>query len=258
MGFRLNATVREPEANFSFRVRLPHSCRRRSDLSSPQRNLAISACSVEETSARVEDLVHAAKAGSHEAFGKLQQIYANRLYHRILSITRNREDTEDALQDTFFRAYRSLASFEGRARFSSWLTRIAINSALMILRRRRARPETTSELLPGVGEDSPCFELRDITMDPEQVCDQQQQSRAILHAIQKLDPKSREAIGLWISQEHSMKDLAHHLGVSLASVKARLHRARKRLIRSSNLPSHRTEFMPNDRDVSKSRLQNRA
>jgi RNA polymerase sigma-70 factor, ECF subfamily len=227
-------------------------------LNSPQHNLAISACSVEESSPHVDDLVHAAKAGSHEAFGELQQIYASRLYHRILSITRNREDAEDALQDTFFRAYRSLASFEGRAMFSSWLTRIAINSALMILRRRRTRPETSSEPLSGLGEDSPYSDLRDITMDPEQACDQKQRSRAILHAIQRLDPKSREAMGLWISQEHSMKDLAHHLGVSLASVKARLHRARKRLIRSPIIPSHRTDIMPNHRDVSKSRLQNRA
>ena len=221
-----------------------------------QRNLAVSACSVEETSARVVDLVHAAKAGSDEAFGDLQQIYASRLYHRILSITRNREDTEDALQDTFFRAYRSLASFEGRAKFSSWLTRIAINSALMILRRRCARPETSFEQLPGFGEDNPYFDLRDIAMNPEQVCDQKQRSRAILHAIQKLDPKSREAMGLWISQEHSMKDLAHHLGASLASVKARLHRARKRLIRSPTIRSHRTEISPNGRAVSRSRLQN--
>src|SRR5579859_4234848 len=77
----------------------------------------------------------------------------------------------DGLQDTFFRAYRSLGSFEGRARFSSWLTRIAINSALMILRRRRARPETSSEPLLDLGEDSPYFDVRDFTMNPEQVCD---------------------------------------------------------------------------------------
>jgi RNA polymerase sigma-70 factor, ECF subfamily len=228
-------------------------------LSSPQLNsLTISACLVDATSVRVEDLVHAAKAGSHEAFGELQQIYSRRLYQRILSITRNREDAEDALQDTFFRAYRSLASFEGRARFSSWLTTIGINSALMILRRRRARPETSSDPLAGFGEDSQYFDLRDIKMNPEQVYDQKQRSRAILHAIQELDPKSRQAMDLWISQELSMKDLAHHLGVSLASVKARLHRARKRLIRSPTLRSHRAEIVPNDRGVSKSRLQNRA
>ena len=138
-------------------------------MSSPQLNsLTISACLVDATSVRVEDLVHAAKAGSHEAFGELRQIYSRRLYQRILSITRNREDAEDALQDTFFRAYRSLASFEGRARFSSWLTTIGINSALMILRRRRARPETSSDPLAGFGEDSQYFDLRDIKMNPEQ------------------------------------------------------------------------------------------
>jgi RNA polymerase sigma-70 factor, ECF subfamily len=201
-----------------------------------QRRLMISPCINEETTTRDEEgLLLAAKAGSHAAFGELQQTYSDRLYRRISLITRNREDAEDALQDTFLRAYRALPSFERRGRFSSWLTRIAINSALMTIRKRRARPETSFEQPPSLEDDSSYFDVPDRALNPEQVCDQNQRSQAILLAIRRLDPKLRTPIGIWISQEYSMKDLAQHLGVSLASVKAKIHRARKRLTRSSAL-----------------------
>ncbi|HEY5253197.1 MAG TPA: sigma factor, partial [Acidobacteriaceae bacterium] len=80
---------------------------------------------------RDEQLVSAAKAGSDEAFAELQNLYAQRLYSTIIRITKNHEDAEDALQDTFLRVYLALCSFEGRSSFYSWVTRIAINSALM-------------------------------------------------------------------------------------------------------------------------------
>lgn len=184
-----------------------------------------------ETPERDEELVLAARAGSHAAFAELQQTYSRRLYRRILSITRNPEDAEDALQETFIRAYRGLPSFEGRAKFSSWLTRIAVNSALMTIRKRRARPEMSIDHLPASDEDRSHFDVWDSALNPEQAFDQKQRSQAILRAIERLDPKLRVSMGVWICQEHSMKDLAQLLGISIPSVKARLHRARKRLVR---------------------------
>jgi RNA polymerase sigma-70 factor (ECF subfamily) len=191
-----------------------------------------------ETPDRDEELLRAAKAGSHIAFQELQQTYSHRLYKRILSMTGNREDAEDALQETFFRAYRALPSFEERARFSTWLTRIAINLALMTIRNRRARPETSFEQQPTLEGDGACFEVPDHALNREQVCYQNQRSRAIRSAIQRLNPKLRDSIGIWISQEHSMKDLAQHLGISLTSAKSRVHRARKQLTRSQAFRNH--------------------
>jgi RNA polymerase sigma-70 factor, ECF subfamily len=225
-------------------------------MNSTQRDFAISPCMSHEAAARDEELVLSAKAGSHEAFAKLQQSYSHRLYKRILSITRNREDAEDALQDTFFRAYLALPSFEGRAKFSSWLTRIAINSALMTIRRRRARPETSFER-QSLGDEALFFDLRDGALNPEQAFDQKQRSQAILHSIQRLDPKLRTPIHIWISQQCSMKDIARNLGISLASVKSRLHRARKRLIRSPTLRNLALDLIRADRTALNMRLQNR-
>ena len=226
-------------------------------MNSAERYLAISPNMNYEALAGDEDLLLAARGGSHAAFAELQKIYSHRLYKRILSITRNREDAEDALQDTFLRAYLALPSFEGRSRFSSWLTRIGINSALMILRRRRARPETSFEQHLDFEGDGAYVDVRDEALNPEQLYDQQQRCYTIRCAIQRLDPKSRAAIGIWASDELSMKEVAQDLGVSVASVKARLHRARKRLIRSSVLRHSRMGSSPTDRDALSSRLQNR-
>jgi RNA polymerase sigma-70 factor, ECF subfamily len=194
----------------------------------------------QESTAHDENLLLAAKAGSHSAFAELQSIYSRRLYNRIFSITRNREDAEDALQDTFLRAYRALPTFEGRARFSSWLTRIAINSALMTIRRRRARPETSLEEQHTFADGSCGFEVHDSALSPEENCDQKQRSDAILNAVLRLDPKLRIPLDIWMSEEYSMKDLAQHLGMSVATVKSRLHRARKRLNHYRNSTNYKS------------------
>jgi RNA polymerase sigma-70 factor, ECF subfamily len=179
--------------------------------------------------ARDRGLLLGTKSGSSSAFAELQRTHSRRVYKKILSITRNREDAEDALQDALLSAYLALPSFEGRAKLSSWLTRIGINSALMILRRRRRRPEMPLEQQDPEGEGA-CVDVRDDALDPEQIYDQQQRCHAIRCALQGLDAKSRAAMGIRMSGEHSMKKIAQELGVSEASVKARIHRARKRLL----------------------------
>lgn len=220
--------------------------------------LVISPCMNQETTARDAELLLAAQSGSHAAFGKLQQTYSHRLYKRILSITRNREDAEDALQDTFLRAYRALPSFQGRSKFSSWLTRIAINSALMTIRKRRMRPEMSLEPQPGIEDDATVFEVRDDAPNPEQLCDQRERSSAILHAIQRLDTKMRAPLHIWISQEHSINEIAQDLGISSASVKSRLYRARKHLAKSPAIRNLGTEVIPAGRGTLNLRLQGRA
>jgi RNA polymerase sigma-70 factor, ECF subfamily len=183
----------------------------------------------EDATSRDLELVAAAKAGSNAAFEELESRYSRRLYRRIQSITRNHEDAEDALQETFLRAYLALDSFEGRSQFASWLTRIAINSALMVLRRRRTRAEVPFEPSPESGEPSLTVDVRNTTLNPEQVYDLRQRSNCALSAISKLNVNLRTPMATWIEQECSMKEVARTLGISLAAAKSRLCRARKQL-----------------------------
>ena len=210
-------------------------------MNSDQRCLTISPRMNHEATTREAELVRAAKAGSHAAFAELRQMYSDRLYKRVYSITRNCEDAEDVLQDTFLRAYRALPSFEGRSRFSSWLTRIAINSALAVLRRHRSRPEISFEQQPGLEDNAVFLDIPNGGLNPEELYDQKQRSRTIQRAIQRLSPNLRVPLHILISQEHSIKEIAQTLGISSASVKSRLHRARKGLRQSPVLRNHRME-----------------
>jgi len=182
-----------------------------------------------DVASRDLELVAAAKAGSNAAFEELQSRYSRRLYRRIQSITRSHEDTEDALQETFLRAYLALNAFEGRSQFATWLTRIAINSALMVLRKRRVRPEVPFELLPEANDSGPRIDVRDTALNPEQLYALRQRSECALRASGKLNVTLRAPMTTWIEQECSMRDVARTHDLSLSSVKSRLHRARKQL-----------------------------
>jgi RNA polymerase sigma-70 factor, ECF subfamily len=183
----------------------------------------------EDAATRDMELVVAARAGSSAAFGELQSLYSRRLYNRIFSMTRNREDAEDALQDTFLRAYIALDSFEGRSQFASWLTRIAINSALMTLRKGRRRAETSFNLPSDSEEHSQTFDVCDPALNPEQVYEQRQKCYGVLRAVHRLHPRLRTALSIWMKHEYSVIEVARTLHLSVAAVKTRLYRARKRL-----------------------------
>lgn len=181
---------------------------------------------------REAELVSAAKAGSSSAFTELQSHYSPRLYRTIYTITKNHEDAEDALQDTFLRAFVAIRNFEGRSSVYSWMTRIAINSALMILRKRRLHPEVCFEGQNEAGEDLPQLELKDSAPNPEQCFDQHQRCVRMLSTIQRLDPKLRAAVLSRIRHECSIKETACALNITEAALKTRLHRARRRLVRT--------------------------
>lgn len=188
-------------------------------------------------------LVSAARAGSMTAFSELYNAYARVLYRRVFSITRNHEDAEDALQDAMLHAFAALHTFEGRSRLNSWLTRIAINSALMILRKRRNRAEVHFELTqPGEDEVSE-FEVKDLRPNPEEVYEMSERRLSVLRSISTLKPGLRSVLQSQVSQDLSMKEIAQMLDVSVAAVKARLHRARRSLTErapNSLRPAHRS------------------
>ena len=176
------------------------------------------------------ELVAAARAGSPTAFEQLQSLYSRQLFNTIIRITRNREDAEDALQNTLLRAYLALHTFEGRSSVYSWLTKIAINSSLMILRKRRARSKVFFDL-PHDDEQETLhqFELRDSRPNPEQILDQHQRCLSMLQAIRKLKPELRAALEIRMTHGNSMQEIADKLDISVAATKSKLYRARARL-----------------------------
>jgi RNA polymerase sigma-70 factor (ECF subfamily) len=205
--------------------------------------VSVDVASLHESQTRSDYLVSAAQGGSSAAFGELREIYSRRVYRTLLTITRNREDAEDASQDAFMRAYLALHTFEGRSSFYSWLTRIAINSALVILRRRRARPEISIHHSNDVEEENSGFEFKDITPSPEHICVHRERYARVLRSIERLQPRLRQVIELQMKHNLSVKEIARALKISEAAVKSRLYRARTRLIssrvvRSSEVQAH--------------------
>ena len=181
------------------------------------------------------DGVLAAQMDSPIAFQNLYALYARRLYKSIFGITKNAQDAEDALQDTFLRAYLAIRTFEGKSSIYSWLTRIAINSALGILRRQRVRPEILFDPQPDPRLESQAFQVKDNALNPEEACDLRQRQLKTQRAIRRLEPHLRAPLRLQIVQGLSVNEISGALNISVAAVKARLYRARKRLSRAHDL-----------------------
>jgi RNA polymerase sigma-70 factor, ECF subfamily len=191
---------------------------------------------------RALDIVAAARAGSTAAFDDLQRLYSAQLFKVILRITKHREDAEDALQDTFLRAFLALDQFQARSSVHSWLTRIAINSALMILRRQRTRREAIPPSSFKPEDPYAQLDIKDTAPNPEQACEIRELNDELLNAIQKLKPPLRWPIEIQLKSELSMKELADVLEISEAAVKSRLHRARNclalRITRNCGAKAH--------------------
>ena len=184
---------------------------------------------VERVIAPVDDIVAAAQADSPAAFAELHSMYSGRLYKTILSITRNPHDAEEALQDTFLRAYLAIKTFEGKSKVYTWLTRIAINSAFMILRKRRVRPEVLFGPQLDDRYETIFIEPKDPTPNPEELCVLHQYQRKFLRAIRRLSPHLRTPIRMQIMRGWSIREISRTLNISEAAVKSRLHRARQQL-----------------------------
>ena len=180
-------------------------------------------------------LVSAAKRGHQAAFGELCQRHAKRVFRTMLRITRNREDAEDAVQDAFLQAFRHLENFDGRSTFSTWLTRIAINSALMILRRRR-NARFVSLDGPGDPDGTETHpEVADRAVDPERRCLEHERGRILRDAIGTLRPSARRVIELQQLEELPMKETARAMGITVPAAKSKLFHAKAALRKSSKL-----------------------
>jgi RNA polymerase sigma-70 factor, ECF subfamily len=185
----------------------------------------------DKLAARREDpFVTAIQAGVPEAFAQLYATYSPRLYRTIIAITNNPEDAQDALQETFLRAHLRGHAFEGRSSVYTWLSRIAINSTLMILRKRRTRPEVLFDPQPDHRRcETILFEFKDSAPNPEEAYDLRQCQTKTLRAIRRLDPKLQAALRMQMKHEWSVKEISQALNISEAAAKSRLYRARQQL-----------------------------
>jgi len=197
------------------------------DRTSPDTQVA--AYTKEGFNQREEELVSAAQAGAVSAFNELCRIYSKPLYGIAFYITKNREDAEDALQDSFLRAYMALKNFQRRSSFYTWLTRIAINSSLMVLRKTMRRQETSLLFSSESDEELEPVDFKDPRADPEQRFRQCQRHLEILRAIERLAQPLRELVELRMKRECTIKEAARILDISEAAAKSRMFRARMRL-----------------------------
>jgi RNA polymerase sigma-70 factor, ECF subfamily len=177
------------------------------------------------------DLIRHAAVGNPEAQEQLFKTHTPRLYRAVFAILRNREDAEDAVQDSWCRAYKNLDSFEGRAAFSTWLTRIAINSALMLRRRKSYRVEASlNEILDGQLE--PVFDRAAAQpRNPEQIYVANELNALIEDQIRELQPRVQATFRLHKMEEFSITEAARALGIRETAVKSRVSRARGKLAR---------------------------
>ena len=178
-------------------------------------------------------LVAAAKAGDVSAFETLVGRYERKIFRLTQNITQNREDAEDAMQEAFLKAYEHLDNFEGNSRFYTWLVRIAVNQALMKLRKRRPNQVSLDEDIE-TGEDSMPREVEDWGPSPEQRYEQTELSEILSQVIGELDPSFRVVFQLRDIEELSTEDTAEALGLSVPAVKSRLLRARLKLRQKLN------------------------
>jgi RNA polymerase sigma-70 factor, ECF subfamily len=174
-------------------------------------------------------LVHAAKAGDLGAFEELVKRYDRNVFRIAQHITQNREDAEDVVQDAFLKAYQNLQNFQENSKFYTWLVRIAVNEALMRLRRRRPGQMVSLDEDIKTDEDSMPREVADWSPNPEQLYKQSELREILQRTIQGLPASFRTVFVLRDVEGLSTEETAEALGLSIPAVKSRLLRARLQL-----------------------------
>jgi RNA polymerase sigma-70 factor (ECF subfamily) len=176
-----------------------------------------------------DDLILRAQCGDQQAFVELCRRHSSIVKNKIFRIVRNQEDAEDALQDTLLRAYTHISSFRQSCKFSTWLTTIGVNSALMMMRKRRVRGETYASTS---GLDSGTLERQepvDRSLGPEGIYLKRQAILLVRREVERLCPSLRSAVNHYYGSECSLEEAAKALDISLSATKSRLLRGRVRL-----------------------------
>ena len=173
-------------------------------------------------------LIDKVKHGDYQSFESLVTRYESKVYRLAIRMLRNPQDAEDALQETFIQVYRGLPGFEGRSAFSTWLFRLATNACLMKIRHRSTQP---SKLLPLEDylprqEQGEIPQMVDWADRPEDALLTKESREKMMEALEKLPPEYRAVFILRDMEGFSNAETGESLGISVAAVKSRLHRAR--------------------------------
>jgi RNA polymerase sigma-70 factor (ECF subfamily) len=174
-------------------------------------------------------LVAQSREGDTAAFGELVRRYEGKIFRLAQHVTQNREDAEDVLQETFMKAYEHLDQFQGNSKFYTWIVRIAVNQALMKLRRRKTDKSVSLDETIDTGEDTMVREVAAWDEDPEQRFSRDELGGILDTAVQSLEPPYRSVFVLRDVDELSTEETAEALGLSVPAVKSRLLRARLQL-----------------------------
>jgi RNA polymerase sigma-70 factor (ECF subfamily) len=208
-----------------------------STLSGPDRNTASAAAHGEWA------LVQRAIDGNSDAHDELLVRHTSMLRRIAFRILRNQEDAEDAVQDGLCKAYTRLGSFEGRSSFRIWLTRVVINSALMIRRRKNARPEASLDEIFRDAAERPRYEIIDAGPSPEEFCAASEIRALVEKQLRQLPSTLQTALQLYDLEGRSAAESMQALGIHSGAFKSRVSRARQKvangLRQSFQLPATR-------------------
>ncbi len=188
------------------------------------------------------ELIAQARTGNARAFSTLLERYERKIFRLAQHITQNREDAEDVLQETFLKAYEHLDQFQGNSKFYTWIVRIAVNQALMKLRKRKTDRTVSMDEGIDTGEDIMVREIAAWDENPEQRYSRDEMNEILTNAVDSLAPAYRTVFVLRDVEELSTEETAEALDLSIPAVKSRLLRARLQLRdKLSKFFKHRAE-----------------
>src|SRR5580692_8459552 len=174
-------------------------------------------------------LVQLARTGDLKAFSDLIKRYEGKIFRLALHITQNREDAEDVLQEAFLKSYEHLDQFQGNSKFYTWIVRIAVNQALMKLRKRKSDRAVSIDETIDTGEDTVAREIAAWDENPEQRYSREEVNQILSSAVDSLAPPYRAVFVLRDVEDLSTEETADALNLSIPAVKSRLLRARLQL-----------------------------
>ncbi len=169
-------------------------------------------------------LLRRAQRGDARAFDELMIPHEKRIYALCLRMSGDREDALDSAQEVMLRIWRSISSYRGQASFSTWIFRIATNTCLDLLRKKKSRPAVSLDALADDGFMPPAD-----TDDPQKHAEATARTRALADGIQALPPDMRAALVLRDVQGFSYEEVAGILDTPLGTIKSRINRAREKL-----------------------------